>query len=99
MRIDIYGFKSFCSSFLKKYPGYFIAPLRISGSAVETLFSQYKHSAGGKLDAANYASARAANLIKQTVATHHSGKDYKDKELPTPVLPLQKKYMEKINQF
>ena len=27
------------------------SPLRISGLAIESLFSQYKHNAGGKLDA------------------------------------------------
>ena len=48
--IDVYGFKAFCKYFLEKYPGYFISPLRISGSSVESLFSQYKHNAGGKLD-------------------------------------------------
>ena len=46
------------SNFFTKYPGYFV---RLSGSAVESLFSQYKYNAGGKLDAANYSSARAAS--------------------------------------
>ena len=68
-----------------------MSPLRVSGSAVETLFSQFKYSSGGKLDSANYSTAWAACLIKQTVATHHSGKDYRDKELSTSVIPLQKK--------
>lgn len=91
LRVDIYGFRQFCQYFLEKYPGHFISPLRISGSAVETLFSQFKYSAGGKLDAANYSTARAACLIKQTVSTHHSGKDYRNAELATTVLPLRKK--------
>ena len=63
---------------------------------METIFSQYKHAVGGKLDAANYSSARAANLIKQTVSTHHSGKDYKDKELSSPELLLKRKNIEII---
>ena len=58
---------------------------------METLFSQYKQIAGGKLDAANYSSSRAASLIKQTACTHHSAKDYKDTELSTTALPLKKK--------
>ena len=41
-------------------------------------FSQYKHSSGGKLDAVNYVTSRAAHLVKQSVATHHSGKQYRD---------------------
>ena len=47
-----------------RHPGYFVSPLRISGSAVESLFSQFKHSAGGKLDACNYATSRCAHLVK-----------------------------------
>lgn len=58
---------------------------------MESLFSQYKYNAGGKLDAANYSSARAANLIKQTVSSHHSGKGYRDNELSIATLPLKKK--------
>ena len=65
---------------------------------METIFSQYKHALVGKLEAANYSSARAANLVKQTVSTHHSSKDYKDKELPIPELTSQiKKYNHKSN--
>jgi len=66
----VHGFNAFC------HPGYFVSPLRLSGSTVETLFSQYKRLAGGKLDAANYITARAAQLIQQTVVSHHSGKNY-----------------------
>lgn len=50
---------------------------------METIFSQYKHAVGGKLDAANYSSARA-------------GKDYKDKELSSPELLLKRKNIEII---
>ena len=76
---------------MDKYPGYFISPLRLSGSAVESLFGQFKYSSGGKLDAANYSTARAACMVKQVVANHHSGQDYRDKELIISDLPLQKK--------
>lgn len=91
----MYGFQRFCNYFLKKYPGYFVSPIRISGSAVETLFSQFKYTAGGKLDSANYATARAACLIKQTAANHHSGKDYRNDEIATTVLPLKRKKYQK----
>lgn len=53
------------------YPDHFISPIRLSGSAVETLFSQFKHSTGGKLSASNYAVAKAANLVKNVVAAHN----------------------------
>ena len=88
LRIDFYGFNMFCRYFLEKYPGYYVSPLRVSGSAVETLFSQFKYSAGGKLDAANYSYSRAVSLVKQVTSSHHSGKDYRDEQLATPTLPL-----------
>ena len=91
LRIDVYGFRSFCKYFLQKYPGYLVSPLRLSGSAVESLFSQFKYNTGGKLDAANYITARACTLIKQVTASHHSGKSYRDEEISIPTLPLQKK--------
>ena len=98
LRIDIHGFNMFCRYFLEKYPGYFISPLRVLGSAVETLFSQFKYSAGGKLDAANYSYTRAVSLVKQVAKTHHSGKDYRDGSLATPNLPLSKKVYGKISE-
>ena len=70
-------------------PGYFLSPLRISGSAVESLFGQYKHISGSKLDAANYATCRSKYLAKQAV--HHSGQFYRDQELSIPVASLKKK--------
>ena len=65
LRIDYYGFKFFYKSFKSAYPKHFVSPLRITGSAVETLFSQFKYSAGGRLDAVNYRTSRAAYLVKQ----------------------------------
>ena len=49
---------------------------------METLFSQYKYAAGGRLDSSNYPTARAACLVKSAVAqSHHSGKGYRDTTL------------------
>ena len=91
LRICVHGFKEFCEDYFKKHPGYFVSPLRISGSAVESLFSQYKYNAGGKLDACNYVTARCAHLVQQTVSVHHSGVGYRDQTLATMQLPLRKK--------
>ena len=52
---------------MDKYPGYFLSPLRLSGSAVESLFGQFKYSSGGKLDAANYSTAHAACMVKPII--------------------------------
>jgi hypothetical protein len=91
LRIDVYGLKSFCKYFFSRFPDYFISPLRLSGSSVESLFSQYKFNAGGKLDAANYSSARASSLIKQVASNHHSGKGYRDCNPTVVHLPLKRK--------
>jgi len=99
LRIDIYGFRGFCNNFFKQYPGYFVSPLRICGSAVERLFSQFKHNAGGKLDSCNYVTVRCAHLVKQSAALHHSSTGYRDQELSYVELPLQKKSMEPYNTF
>lgn len=90
LKIDVYGFRAFCEDFLKHHPKHFVAPLRVSGSSVETLFGQFKYAAGGKLDAANYATARAACLVRSIVTPHHSGKDYRDVSLDVAT-PLEKK--------
>lgn len=87
----MYGFISFAEWFLEEYPEHFVSPLRLSGSAVETLFSQFKHSAGGKLSASNYATARCANLVKSVVAPHHSSKHYRDVPFQLPDSALVKK--------
>ena len=91
LRIDVYSFKAFCKYFLQKYPGYFVSPLRISGSAVESLFSQFKHNAGGKLDSCNYVTARCAHLVQQCASGHRSGAGYRDQTLTYLELPLKKK--------
>ena len=91
LKIDVYGFCGFCEDFFKHHPQHFVSPLRVSGSAVETLFGQYKFAAGGKLDASNYATARAACLVRNIVTPHHSGKDYRDMSLNSTATPLEKK--------
>lgn len=96
LRIDALGFTAFCKSFLKRYPGYYIVPLRMSGSAVETLFAQYKYLSGNKLDSVNYTTARAKCMCKSAVDAgaehvHHSGQYYRDMPLFIPNVQLQKK--------
>ena len=78
------------ADFFIRFPGYFISQLRLSVSAIESIFSQYKYCAGGKLDASNFATARASNLIQQTAASHHSGIGYRNATLSTASLPLKK---------
>ena len=85
----MYGFRELADYFFEKHPGYFLSPLRISGSAVESLFGQYKYMSGSKLDASNYSSCRSKYLAKQAV--HHSGQFYRDQQLSIPIAPLERK--------
>ena len=87
----MYSFSSFAKEFLEEFLEHFVSLLRLSGSAVETFFSQFKHTAGGKLSATNYCIARAAHLIKHTVAYHHSSVSYRDAPLHFTECTLQKK--------
>jgi len=91
LRVCVHGFNGFAEEFLNKYPNNFISPLRLSGSAIETLFSQFKHVAGGKLSSVNYETARAAHLVKHTVVSHHSGLEYRNASLSIPEGTLEKK--------
>ena len=99
LRIDVYGFRGLTEWFFKTYPTYFIAPLRLSGSSVESPFSQYKHSSGGKLDAVNYFTSRAAHLVKQSVTTHYSGKQYQDEPLNIIEFHYKKKNIQQTCKF
>ena len=74
LRVCVYGFKKFCEDFLTRHPSYYIVPLKWNSSAVETLFSQFKHAAGGKLDSTNYATAREAYLVKRDMHGHRAAK-------------------------
>ena len=96
--IDAYGFNAFAKWFLETYPTYFISPLRISGSAVESLFSQYKYSAGGKLDGVNYTTSRCSHLVKQCTSSYQAGKDYRDQSIGTLELPLLKHKYGKVKE-
>ena len=71
--------------------GYFISPIRINGSAIESLFSKLKFGAGGQLSALNYGSGLARIQAKTEVdRVTESGKGYRDECIipeTTPVLP------------
>ena len=69
MRVTFYGFMEFTRSYLERHlqDGLYIVPVRLNGSAVETLFSQMKYSAGGHLSSTNYSTAISSILIKKQV--------------------------------
>lgn len=45
----VYGFLQFSQWFIRAYPHSFISPLRINVSAIESIFSVLKFTAGGNL--------------------------------------------------
>ena len=57
-----FGFQGLVQDFTAANPGYHINPKRVNGSAVETIFSQLKHTTSSNLTAANYESAKATLL-------------------------------------
>lgn len=67
MRICWYGFKGYCEEFFQTHPHAFVAPLRLNGSAIETVFSQLKYATGGNLTAVSYAPARAQLITKRSI--------------------------------
>ena len=60
----MFGFEVLCEDFFKQFLT-IISPLRLSGSAVESLFSRLKFTTAGKLDAVNYRTAQAALQSRQ----------------------------------
>ncbi len=98
MKICWYGFKGYCQEFLTSHPGYFVTPLRLNGSAIETIFSQLKHASRDSLTAVTYESARAQLLTRRSIHGPHTRDEYRDapvylkySELPQKKKPRKQK--------
>lgn len=79
LRLMVYGFLDFCTWFITAYPDYFVSPLRINGSAIESIFSVLKFTAGGNLSASNYGSFRVRVITGREVITNsNSERGYRD---------------------
>ena len=59
---------------------------------METLLGQYKFVSGGKVDSNNYATVRAACMVRNIVTPHHSGNGYRDATLTSMFHLSKKKY-------
>lgn len=89
LRVVRYGFVEFCKDFTARNPGYYVVPVRVTGSAIETVFSQLKHAAGGRLTATNFASARASLAIQRhSVPCHPANTGYRDAPVNFAPVPL-----------
>ena len=72
------GFRTLCEDFLSSHPGYFISPLRVNGSALESVFSCLKYIAGGNLASTNYATSLAAFSTQREVKNTYAEPGYRD---------------------
>ena len=61
------GFKGQCSDFFVRNPGYFLKPVRVNGSVVESLFGRFKYNADGHLSAVNYRGCVARLIVSDAV--------------------------------
>ena len=78
------GFVEFCKDFLQRHPGYCVSPLRLNGSAVESIFSSLKYLAGGHLASTNYSAVLSALQTQREAATNpHSEPGYRTEALVT----------------
>lgn len=92
LRIMWFGFKRLVTDFTRENPGQHVNPKRLNGSAVETLFSQLKHTTSSNLTASNYETAKATLLTK----LQSKGKDdYRSDTLYFRQSDLTKKIMKR----
>ena len=76
------GFVGLCEEFLSLYPAYFISPIRVNGSAVESIFSCLKYISGGNLSATNYTSSLTSYLSQSDDVTNpHAEPGYRTEVL------------------
>ena len=72
------GFRGLCEDFLRTNPGCFISPIRVNGSAVESIFSSLKFISGGNLSLSNYASSLASLITQKDCQNNpHSEQGYR----------------------
>lgn len=65
LKISIIGFLGVVDFMTKQHPAYYVAYLKLNGSAIESLFSKLKYQAGGKLSGLNYGPARDSVVIME----------------------------------
>ena len=64
---------------MERHPGYFIAPLRINDSGIESMLSLFKFCAAGNLSANNCGSIRGRVITgKEVVSNSNSERGYRD---------------------
>ena len=88
------GFTGLCSNFLSKHAqqGYYIVPVRVNSSAIQSYFRRLKLSAHGQLLAANYSLAQTAvEMAKSVSAKRPHERDYRDVGVDIKPVGLKRK--------
>ena len=88
------GFMGLCQDFFARNPGYYIQPVRINGSVIESLFSRFKYHANGHLSAVNYRGAVAKMIISDAIKKHE---DYQSQSVGLHEVLCKHKYKRKKN--
>jgi len=68
LRLMVSGFSQLCDWFTDNLPGYYICPLRINGSALESIFSILKFASGGNLSALTYGPSLGRHIYCKDLA-------------------------------
>ena len=71
------GFKGLCEKFLHDHPDYYISPIRVNGSAVESIFSCLKYISGGNLSSTNYNASLSALTTQHDIKNPYSEQGYR----------------------
>ena len=81
MRLLYFGFSGLCQDFTARHgPNHYIVPVRINGSAIESLFGRFKVDAGGNLSAVNYEAA-VSRVVMADAISCTSDHCYRNSEL------------------
>ena len=94
-----FGFVGLCEDCTTAYPGYYITPVCINGSAIESVLSSVKYNVSVQLSVANYMTALTA--IHTTKAVKHAGtfgeSSYRGQDMDIQEAILQRRESPKHN--
>lgn len=69
LRLDFYGYKALVEQFIRLHPNYYVLPNRITGSPIESLFSELRYRSSGQLTSPVF--SPTLKMIATGKATHY----------------------------
>ena len=94
LRMAVNGFMGLCQDFFSRNPGYYVQPVRVNGSVIESLFSRFKYHANGHLSAVNYRGAVAKMVVSDALKKRE---DYRGQSVGVHEVLCKHKYKRKKN--